>query len=293
MSPFKKILNNFYIYQHLKADTNEIFYVGKGNKKRAYSHNRGEYWKRVVAKHGLIVQIIHQDLDEDTAFKLEIETIQIYRSQGIKLVNMTDGGEGTSGRITTDESRLNYSKSRLGDKNPMFHKTHNPEIIEKIRQASVINHANPETKAKLKKALTGINRSDETKEKIRQVRTGTKRSDETKKKLSDAKKGKTSNRKGVKLSEETKEKIRLANLGKKLSQETKDKLAVSSKGRAMSDDAKRKISEANKGRVSIRKGKPGKKLSEETKEKLRQINLGKKLSDETRRKMSLSRTQSS
>ncbi|MBT8514387.1 hypothetical protein G6727_02805 [Polynucleobacter paneuropaeus] len=292
MSPFKKILNNFYIYQHLKADTNEIFYVGKGNKKRAYSHNRGEYWKRVVAKHGLIVQIIHQDLDEDTAFKLEIETIQIYRSQGIKLVNMTDGGEGTSGRITTDESRINYSKSRLGNKNPMYQKTHNPEIIEKIRQASVINHANPETKAKLKKALTGINRSDETKEKIRQVRTGTKRSDETKKKLSDAKKGKTSNRKGVKLSEETKEKIRLANLGKKLSQETKDKLAVSSKGRVMSDDAKRKISEANKGRVSVRKGKPGKKLSEETKEKLRQINLGKKLSDETRRKMSLSRTQS-
>jgi NUMOD3 motif len=135
MNQLNKIVNNFYIYQHLKADTNEIFYVGKGNKKRAYSYNRGDYWKRVVAKHGLIVQIIYQDLDEETAFKLEIETIQQYRSQGIKLVNMTDGGEGTSGRITTDESRINYSKSRLGSKNPMYRKTHNPEIIEKIRQA--------------------------------------------------------------------------------------------------------------------------------------------------------------
>lgn len=278
--------NNFYIYQHLKEDTKEIFYVGKGNKKRAYSRNRSEYWKRIVNKHGLIVEIIHQELDEKTAFKLEIEIIQMYRAQGIKLVNMTDGGEGTSGRITTDESRINYRQARLGDKNPMFERTHDPEIREKIRKASVINHANPDTKAKLIKSLTGKIRTDDMKEKYRQVRTGTTRSDETKKKLSEAKKGKPSNRKGVKLSEETKTKIRLANLGKKHSQETKDKVAASSKGRVMSEETKQKISEANKGKISNRKGKTGFVTSEETKQKLREINLGKTLSDETRKKMS-------
>ena len=281
--------NMFYIYQHRKADTNEIFYVGKGKDRRSHSKYRGDYWKKVAAKHGFIVEIIHQGLDEQTAFILETETIKEYRNQGIKLVNLTDGGEGTSGRVATDESKEKYSHSKRGIKNPMFQNTHRPDVIEKIREAARINHAKPEVKAKVKSAHAGKVLTDTHKENIRKVRLGTNRSDETKLKLSLLKKGKPSNRLGATLSEETKRKLRLANLGKKLSEETKAKLSAAGKGRVMSAESKAKISSANKGKFSYRKGLTGFVTSDETKEKLRQINKGKTLSDETKAKMSLAR----
>ena len=53
------IKNIYYVYLHLKADTNEIFYVGKGKGVRATTlHNRNNYWKNVVTKHGFIVRYI-------------------------------------------------------------------------------------------------------------------------------------------------------------------------------------------------------------------------------------------
>lgn len=276
----------FYVYQHLRADTGEVFYVGKGKGKRLTSRGRNEYWKRIVEKHGLIVEVIAEKLTEIEAFELEVSTIRSHKESGLKLANMTDGGEGTVGRVVTEQSRVNYRQSRLGEKNPMHGKSHGHEIKEKIRQASIVNHAKPDVKAKIKKALTGLVRTEEFKEKIRQARIGTKRSDETKAKQSALKRGKPSKRLGAKLSDETKEKIRQANLGKKLSLETKTKIAASGKGRAMSAEVKAKISAANKGKVSSRKGITGFLTSEVTKEKLRAINKGKTLSEETKRKMS-------
>jgi len=265
----------FYVYQHLRADTREVFYVGKGKGKRLTSRGRNKYWKRIVEKHGLIVEVIAEKLTEIEAFELEVSTIRRHKEAGLKLANMTDGGEGTVGRLVTEESRVNYRFSRLGEKNPMHGKSHGEAIKEKIRQASIVNHAKPDVKEKIKKALTGLVRTDDVKEKIRQARIGTKHSDETKAKQSALKTGKPSNRLGAKLSDETKEKLRQANLGKKLSAETKAKVAASSKGRAMSEEAKAKISAANKGKVSNRKGLTGFKTSEATKEKLRAINKGK------------------
>ena len=48
----------FYIYQHLKADTNAIFYVGKGKGNRCdQKKGRNSYWHKVVNKHGFNSQI--------------------------------------------------------------------------------------------------------------------------------------------------------------------------------------------------------------------------------------------
>lgn len=276
----------FYVYQHRRKDDGRIFYVGKGKGKRAYSLVRGLFWKRVVAKHGFIVEFLKTDLTEEDAFALEIETIRLYRSQDIELINLTDGGEGTTGRVTSDESRVRYRESRLGNKNPMFHKTHSDEIKQRISQASKESHSKPGYTASLAQKLKGIVRSDSTKEKIRKFRTGKHHSAETKQKLSLSKKGKPSGRKGAELSDSTKSLLRQINLGKKLSQETKNKIGESSRGRRLTEDAKKKISEANKGRISVRRGQTGFKTSEATKEKLRQLNLGKQLSAETRQRMS-------
>ena len=45
----------FYTYIHIRNDTGQIFYVGKGSNTnlRAYSkHGRNVYWNRVVKKSG-------------------------------------------------------------------------------------------------------------------------------------------------------------------------------------------------------------------------------------------------
>ena len=48
----------FYIYQNLRADTGEVFYVGKAHGDRITSRGRNVYWKRIVEKHGLIVEFV-------------------------------------------------------------------------------------------------------------------------------------------------------------------------------------------------------------------------------------------
>jgi len=91
-------MDNFYVYQHKKADTNEIFYVGKGKDKRfVESKSRNPHWHNVVNKYGFDSEIIVKDVDEEFSFLVEMEAIDVYRRRGINLVNKTDGGEGTSG----------------------------------------------------------------------------------------------------------------------------------------------------------------------------------------------------
>ena len=91
-------MDNFYVYQHKKANTNNIFYVGKGKDKRfVESKSRNPHWHNVVNKYGFDSEIIVKDVDEEFSFLIEMETIDVYRRRGINLVNKTDGGEGTSG----------------------------------------------------------------------------------------------------------------------------------------------------------------------------------------------------
>lgn len=92
--------NIFYVYAHYRASgskKDEIFYVGKGCGYRAYvKADRSNYWKHIVNKHDYYVEILYDNLDEQTAFSLEIATIARYGRKDLKLgplVNMTDGGD--------------------------------------------------------------------------------------------------------------------------------------------------------------------------------------------------------
>ena len=111
----------YYIYQHRSADTNEIFYVGKGKDKRFCDKNkRGRYWKHYVAKHGFVPEIIKDGLDEELAFLAEMECIDAYKRRGIKLINLTDGGEGCSGYSMkhSEEQKAKWSIERKGTPSP-------------------------------------------------------------------------------------------------------------------------------------------------------------------------------
>lgn len=66
-------MDKFYIYQHRRNDTGEVFYVGKGQGRRAhYKHSRGKHWHSIVNKAGFTVEIIEDKLFEGVAFEKEV-----------------------------------------------------------------------------------------------------------------------------------------------------------------------------------------------------------------------------
>ena len=157
----------FYVYEHIRPDTNQVFYVGKGKNNRFLDlNNRNKHWKHIVAKVGNFKSVkIVENIDEELALLVEQERIDQLRRIGYKLANITNGGEGTSGRVLSAESRAkigvrhsqesydralekrkamypftaehikNMSLSHSGEKNYMFGKTHSQEAREKIRQS--------------------------------------------------------------------------------------------------------------------------------------------------------------
>jgi hypothetical protein len=147
----------YYIYQHRATDTNQIFYVGKGKDKRFCDKNkRGRHWKFYVAKHGFVPEIIQNSMDEELAFLAEMECIDAYKKRGIKLINMTNGGEGRSGYSFphTEESKRKMSIARIGNANKLGKKI-SDESKAKISVARKDKPLSEEHKAAISKGLIG------------------------------------------------------------------------------------------------------------------------------------------
>jgi len=112
-----------YVYRHRRLDTNEIFYIGIGstnNYKRAYNKNtRNKHWINIINKTKYEIEIIYENLDWNTACELETLLIKEYGRKDLglgTLVNMTDGGDGITNKIWTDESKSKLSQSSKGKK---------------------------------------------------------------------------------------------------------------------------------------------------------------------------------
>lgn len=111
-------MEKYYVYCHKNPTNGDIFYVGKGSGSRAYiTQSRGKYWRSYVKKHGIpVVEIIYSNLTEEQAFLLEKQLIEKLGRKDIGngvLVNTTNGGEGCSGLVHSDESK---NKIRLARK---------------------------------------------------------------------------------------------------------------------------------------------------------------------------------
>ena len=121
------------VYEHIRNDTNEVFYVGIGvNEYRAYEiHNRNKHWKNIVNKVGYTINIIHNNIDYTDACEIEKSLISKYgrRDLGLgNLVNMTYGGDGALGRNVSEETRHKLSEAGRG-------KTHSEETRHKLSEA--------------------------------------------------------------------------------------------------------------------------------------------------------------
>jgi hypothetical protein len=142
------------LYFHINPLKNEIFYVGIGSASRPYNKTyRSVFWKNIVKKYGLIVDIVETNLTWEKAQELERFYIKKIgrRDKGLgPLVNMQDGGEGgrgqihsdeskkkaseaMKGKIFTDEHKLNLSKSRVKQKAPFSGKKHSEETRLKMK----------------------------------------------------------------------------------------------------------------------------------------------------------------
>jgi hypothetical protein len=146
-----------YIYQDLKFYYEPI-YVGKGQKRRYKNHlslrnimeNHFYHKLNSMINDGFEpeIVIIKNNMDEDSSLKYEIETIsKIGRGDNGPLTNLTNGGEGSSGRICSDETKMKISRTKIGEKNGMFGKI-------------------PVTKGKTYDEFFGIEKSTEIKKKL-------------------------------------------------------------------------------------------------------------------------------
>lgn len=107
---------NFYAYTHARPD-GRVFYVGKGTDRRArdMAPARRKLWHmNIVRKYGRknIAVSLYPTGDESQAFELEKFLISEFRDSGVVLINLTDGGEGCSGRSQSEKQREVFARGR-------------------------------------------------------------------------------------------------------------------------------------------------------------------------------------
>lgn len=133
---------NFYVYLHRRLSDGTVFYVGKGQGRRAYvKSGRSERWKRTADKYGYSVEIVFDKLTEEEAFQVEIDTILEFTYFGYNLCNLTSGGEGVSGYKVSEAHKQKMSKFMTG-------KPKSKQAIEKCRLAQVGKAKSAEQKLK-------------------------------------------------------------------------------------------------------------------------------------------------
>ena len=127
---------DYYVYFHLDSAGN-IFYVGKGSDRRAWSKGRHPIWKKYVnenLKGTYDVEIYKDGLTEDQAEDLESDLILEY---GDKIINWVNPG-----REFDYDAIAQYHKLR--DKNRLFvaetrplEKENTEQAVERYREALI------------------------------------------------------------------------------------------------------------------------------------------------------------
>lgn len=180
---------NYYTYAYLREDGTP-YYIGKGkagriNNKLHTIHLPPEEGRRIFLK---------QNLTDEEARKHEVYMIAVLGRKDLGtgiLRNLTNGGEGTSGFVMSEETKRkigekqrgeenhNYGKifpvetrkkmseNQMGEKNNFYGKTHTLETKQKISKKSKGRTLSLEARQKISKVHKGKNISVETIEKFR------------------------------------------------------------------------------------------------------------------------------
>jgi hypothetical protein len=138
-------MKKYYVYQHIREDKNEIFYIGIGTKSkqdlrcntysRAYSkHIDNNIWLKIVAKTNWKFEILFESDNRKEVEQMEIELISKHGRKYDKtgcLANLTLGGESNLGYKHTQEAIQKISekaKRKRGNSNINY----TPELKQKL-----------------------------------------------------------------------------------------------------------------------------------------------------------------
>jgi hypothetical protein len=145
------------VYEHIRTDTGEVFYVGKGMGYRAWDKiGRNRYHKRIQEKlrrtgYHFDVHIIFDDLTENFAHRFEIERIRWWKSMGLCRPNIALGGQGSTGMKHTEETKAILRERSSG-------RVASPETRAAISRSNRGKNTAPKSEAhkeKLSNALKG------------------------------------------------------------------------------------------------------------------------------------------
>lgn len=216
-------MSNSYVYVYLdtrklgKYQYNDIcflyepFYIGQGRDRRYRKHllesKKGNKMNNsfkfniinLILEEGKepIILKLYENISEDTAKEIEVKLIEIIgkRIDGKgPLTNITNGGDGTSGYVLTEDHKKRLSESAKGRKHTDEYKQYmsekmsgrklSKEHCENIAKSKTGKKASIETKKLLSELRSGENHpnwgkhhSDETKNKISNTQKGRKMSD--------------------------------------------------------------------------------------------------------------------
>ena len=130
----------YYTYAYLREDGTP-YYIGKGSGGRVYKRSK-KCTKPPKDKNRII--ILKNNLTEKEAFRHEKYMIFVFGRKDLGtgiLHNKTDGGEGVSGHIYTEEQKQKITQSKLGknfgmvgENHHMYGKTHTPEARKKMSE---------------------------------------------------------------------------------------------------------------------------------------------------------------
>ncbi len=110
--------NNYYVYQHLRKDNGNVFYVGKGRNDRATYFHRNKRHDEVANEYGMDIKYVYTNLCEEEAYQKEREVIEdlIYnQGYGIDI----EGLEGDNPEKFLTNQTFG-SRGSIGISNPMY-----------------------------------------------------------------------------------------------------------------------------------------------------------------------------
>ena len=190
--------NIFYVYQLRLEGSEKPFYVGKGSGYRSSAHFLPSKLSAKTHKNNTIrkaqedgveifIEKLKEGLSEVEAFEIERSLISDFGRRDLGtgcLTNNSDGGEGQTGRIFSEDllSRMSASAKARGI---------SQETRDKITAKLVGKRASPETRARMSAAHKGRKTSDAHRLALSKAQTGKSLSPETRAKISATKRAKS------------------------------------------------------------------------------------------------------
>lgn len=171
---------HYLIYGLLDLRTNQIRYIGKSSCgiERAWHHykpcrlekdktHKGNWIRQLLAAGTIYGAYILEECSSELLNQREIAWIAHARILGWPLTNHTDGGDGLSGHIFTEEHRQKISRANKGKKGPPLSPEHLAALmagrkkykhteahLEKLRQLGRTRQLSQETKDRLSRLIS-------------------------------------------------------------------------------------------------------------------------------------------